>query len=84
MRMLITGVGKGISNQLTETFAKSARQKAIFACCVDLDATAIDTKGNAIAARNWAQAHQLSSLSLVTANYHMPRALLVFSVFCQI
>ena len=79
MRMLITGVGKGISKtSLTETFAKSARQKAIFACCVDLDATAIDTKGNAIAARNWAQAHQLSSLSLVTANYHMPRALLVF------
>lgn len=79
MRMLITGVGKGISKtSLTETFAKSARQKAIFACCVDLDATAIDTKGNAIAARNWAQTHQLSSLSLVTANYHMPRALLVF------
>ena len=79
MRMLITGVGKGISKtSLTETFAKSARQKAIFACCVDLDATAIDTKGNAIAARNWAQTHQLSSLSLVTANYHMPRALLIF------
>lgn len=79
MRMLITGVGKGISKtSLTETFAKSDRQKAIFACCVDLDATAIDTRGNAIAARNWAQTHQLSSLSLVTANYHMPRALLVF------
>ena len=79
MRMLITGVGKGISKaSLSETFATSAHQRAIFDCCVDLDATAIDTKGNAIAARNWAHTHQLSSLSLVTANYHMPRALLVF------
>ena len=59
------------------TFAKP-RQKAIFTCCVELDATAADTKGNALAARNWAEFHQLSSLSLVTANYHMPRALLYF------
>jgi uncharacterized SAM-binding protein YcdF (DUF218 family) len=43
-----------------------------------LDATAIDTRGNALAARNWVQTHQLSSISLVTANYHMPRALLYF------
>ena len=61
MRMLITGVGKGISKtSLTETFATSARQRAIFDCCVDLDATAIDTKGNAIAARN-----------LVTGSYRL-------------
>lgn len=79
VRMLITGVGKGISKaSLAMTFAKTPRQKAIFTCCVELDATATDTKGNAVAARNWAEFHQLSSLSLVTANYHMPRALLYF------
>ena len=78
-RMLITGVGKGISKaSLTETFAKTNAQQSIFRCCVDLDATAIDTRGNALAARNWVQTHQLSSISLVTANYHMPRALLYF------
>lgn len=78
-RMLITGVGKGISKaSLTETFAKTNAQQNIFRCCVDLDATAIDTRGNALAARNWVQTHQLSSISLVTANYHMPRALLYF------
>ena len=78
-RMLITGVGKGISKtSLTETFAKTSAQQRIFSCCVDLDATAIDTRGNALAARNWVQTHRLSSLSLVTANYHMPRALLYF------
>ena len=78
-RMLITGVGKGISKaSLTETFAKTNAQQSIFNCCVDLDATAIDTRGNALAARNWVQTHQLTSISLVTANYHMPRALLYF------
>ena len=78
-RMLITGVGKGISKaSLTETFAKTNAQQSIFDCCVDLDATAIDTRGNALAARNWVQTHQLTSISLVTANYHMPRALLYF------
>ena len=78
-RMLITGVGKGIAKaSLTETFAKTNAQQNIFRCCVDLDATAIDTRGNALAARNWVQTHQLSSISLVTANYHMPRALLYF------
>ena len=78
-RMLITGVGKGISKaSLTETFAKTKAQQSIFNCCVDLDATAIDTRGNALAARNWVQTHQLTSISLVTANYHMPRALLYF------
>ena len=78
-RMLITGVGKGISKaSLTETFAKTNAQQSIFNCCVDLDATAIDTRGNAFAARNWVQTHQLTSISLVTANYHMPRALLYF------
>ena len=65
-RMLITGVGKGISKaSLTETFAKTNAQQNIF-------------RGNALAARNWVQTHQLSSISLVTANYHMPRALLYF------
>ena len=78
-RMLITGVGKGISKaSLTETFAKTNAQQSIFHCCVDLDATATDTRGNALAARNWVQTHQLTSISLVTANYHMPRALLYF------
>jgi uncharacterized SAM-binding protein YcdF (DUF218 family) len=78
-RMLITRVGEGISKaSLKSIFAQTEQQYQILSCCVELDATAIDTQGNATAARLWAEKHNLSSLSLVTANYHMPRALLLF------
>ncbi len=78
-RMLITGVGTGITkDSLAEIFAHTQEEEQILSCCVELDRTAMDTKGNALAARRWAEAHQLASLSLVTANYHMPRALLLF------
>ena len=43
------------------------------------DKTALDTKGNAEAALVWAEANQFSTLRLVTANYHLPRAYLEFS-----
>ena len=39
----------------------------------------MDTRGNAIAARNWAEANQFSTIRLVTANYHLPRAYLEFN-----
>lgn len=78
-RLLITGVGKGVTkSSLIDTLQANPRYKQLLACCVDLDEIALDTKGNASAARKWADRHHLSSLGLVTANYHMPRALLLF------
>ena len=79
-RMLVTGVGKTVSKQvLAEQLNLSAEQLATFHCCVDIEKTAMDTKGNAIAARNWADANQFSTIRLVTANYHLPRAHLEFA-----
>jgi len=76
-RMLITGVGKGISKQmLSHNLSSEARDMLI--CCADLDAVAMDTIGNAHAAKQWAIKHKLASLTLVTADYHMPRAYLLF------
>ena len=34
----------------------------------------MDTKGNAHAARMWAEANEFSTIRLVTANYHLARA----------
>ena len=48
-------------------------------CCVDIDKAALDTKGNAEAALIWAKTRQFTTLRLVTANYHLPRAHLEFS-----
>ena len=74
-RMLITGVGQSVSKkELIRQLNLSAAQLAIFHCCVDIEKTAMDTKGNAHAARMWAEANKFSTIRVVTANYHLARA----------
>ena len=74
-RMLITGVGQSVSKKaLIRQLNLSTTQLAIFHCCVDIEKTAMDTKGNAHAARMWAEANKFSTIQLVTANYHLARA----------
>ena len=74
-QMLVTGVGKGISHtSLKRTLRLTTAQIRVLECCVDLDAAARDTIGNARSAALWADANTLKSLRLVTANYHLPRA----------
>ena len=74
-RMLITGVDQSVSKKaLIRQLNLSAAQLAIFHCCVDIEKTAMDTKGNAHAARIWAEANNFSTIRLVTANYHLARA----------
>ena len=72
-RLLITGVNPGT------TTGDIARQVAdygrLLACCVDLDYSALNTFGNAVEARRWAQDRNFHSLIIVTSAYHMPRAL---------
>ena len=79
-KMLISGVGDGVSRAvLVQQLDLDERQINALFCCVDLDFSAEDTRGNARAARRWAIENNMRSLRLVTANYHMPRALLVFA-----
>ncbi len=79
-KMLISGVGKGVNRAiLVQELGLSETQINVLFCCVELDHTAQDTFGNAKSAREWARTHNMQSLRLVTANYHMPRALLIFS-----
>ena len=81
-RMLITGVGKTVSRDvLARQLNLTTEQLITFHCCVDIEKTAMDTKGNAIAASYWADANQFSTIRLVTANYHLPRAHLEFERF---
>jgi uncharacterized SAM-binding protein YcdF (DUF218 family) len=72
-RLLITGVHpsagpRDIARHVPEF-------ERIFACCVDLDRSAVNTLGNATQARRWARAHGFRSLIVVTSAYHMPRAM---------
>jgi uncharacterized SAM-binding protein YcdF (DUF218 family) len=72
-RLLITGVHPSASPK--EIARHVPEYQRIFACCVDLDHSAINTLGNAMEAREWARAHGFASLIVVTSAYHMPRAM---------
>mgnify|MGYP001999880906 FL=1 len=81
-RMLISGVGKGITKELLkENLAISNRQASFFDCCVEIEFTATDTNGNAQATFEWMQKHALDDILLVSANYHLPRAELIFKQY---
>jgi len=71
-RLLISG-----ANRVT-TAAEISRLNPEFArwiqCCVDFDRS-LNTLGNAIETRRWAEKHRFRSLTVVTSNYHMPRAM---------
>ena len=72
-RLLISGV-----NPLTrpgEISRLVPEHQRWFACCVDIEHSATNTIGNAIETRRWAKARDFRSLIVVTANFHMPRAL---------
>ena len=78
-KMLITGVGKGISKiDIAKAINASKKQSNILNCCVDLDLTAINTQGNAMEASEWLKKNDSKNSFLVTANYHMPRLILEF------
>lgn len=72
-RLLISGVNPGTT--LADIARESPGYEGLFACCVDLDYSAINTLGNAVQARLWAANRDFHSLIVVTSSYHMPRAL---------
>jgi uncharacterized SAM-binding protein YcdF (DUF218 family) len=50
------------------------RQDPQLACCIELGYAAGNTRGNAIETVDWARRKGVSSITLVTSNYHIPRA----------
>ena len=78
-KLLISGVGAGLSKViLANDLQLDNTQRDLLICCAELEFEARDTRGNARAARHWAEKNKLASLYLVTANYHMPRSKLAF------
>ena len=73
-RLLITGVHPEIVP--ADLSGVTIGTRTLFECCVDLGREARNTRGNAIEAAKWANAHNYHRLIIVTANYHTPRALL--------
>lgn len=70
--LLISGVGGAAD------FAELARRAGVSAALaprVSLGRSAITTRGNAAETAEWVRANKVTSLIVVTAGYHMPRAL---------
>jgi len=71
-RLLISGAYRGTNSKeisrLNPEFERWVR------CCVDFDRS-LNTLGNAVETKRWAESRGFRSLIVVTSNYHMPRAL---------
>ena len=73
-RVLVSGVNRQASREDIRSMSRTARK--LYDCCVDLGFEAATTLGNARETAAWARARGYDSLIVVTADYHMPRAML--------
>lgn len=73
-RLLVSGVNREASREDIRAVSNAARR--LYDCCVDLGFSAVDTVGNARETAEWARTMRFHSLIIVTADYHMPRAML--------
>jgi uncharacterized SAM-binding protein YcdF (DUF218 family) len=79
-RLFVTGVHRDVdlAGLLRTAALPPGRAVADFLCCVEIGHDALDTAGNAAETARWLAGKDIRSIRLVTANYHMPRALLEF------
>lgn len=76
-RLFISGVNKDV--KLSELLKLWDYQgKKLPKCCIDLGYIAGNTLENAAETREWVHSQNAITVRLITANYHMPRALLEF------
>jgi uncharacterized SAM-binding protein YcdF (DUF218 family) len=73
-RVLVSGVDRKVSREDIRNVSRAVRR--LYDCCVDLGFNAADTVGNARETADWAAAMRYRRLIVVTADYHMPRAML--------
>lgn len=73
-RVLVSGVNRLASREDIRNVSRAVRR--LYDCCVDLGFTAADTVGNARETAAWSKAMRYDRLIIVTADYHMPRAML--------
>lgn len=71
-RLLISGAHR--STNANDIVRLHPDFEGIVRCCVDFDQS-LNTLGNAVETRRWAQARKIRSLIVVTSGYHMPRAM---------
>jgi uncharacterized SAM-binding protein YcdF (DUF218 family) len=73
-RVLVSGVNRVVSREELRTASNTVRR--LYDCCVDLGFNSVDTVSNARETAEWAKTMRFHSLTIVTTDYHMPRAML--------
>ena len=76
-KLFVSGVHKGVD--LADLLRRSHVAPVQAQCCIVLGHAADDTVGNAAETASWMEAEHFASLRLVTAAYHMRRAMLEFN-----
>ncbi len=74
--LLVSGVHKDV--EIRDIMALWGTHKGAPPCCITLGREAGNTIGNAQEAKKWLDHLHAKTIYLITANYHMPRALLEF------
>jgi uncharacterized SAM-binding protein YcdF (DUF218 family) len=72
-RLLLSGIGGGA--ELAELAHRAGVDPLPLAGRVTIDRSAASTRSNATDTADWARANAIHSLLVVTASYHMPRAI---------
>ena len=75
--MLVSGVGADVP--VHDLISAQDLSQQMIDCCVTLGRAARDTRENAIESAGWAASHNISSIRLVTSDFHMPRSMLEFN-----
>lgn len=73
-RLLISGVNRQVTRD--DIRRVSPLPPVLFECCIDIGYAAQDTVGNAVEARDWANAWSFRRVLVVTSSFHMPRSLI--------
>jgi uncharacterized SAM-binding protein YcdF (DUF218 family) len=76
-KLFVSGVYRGVEVSELMQLARAAPQEV--ECCIVLGYAAADTRGNAAETAAWMQREGYTSLRIVTADYHMRRAVLAFA-----
>lgn len=75
-KLFITGVGKKVKDK--EIVVLYGNLDYLNNNKVEFGRRAVNTTGNAVEARSWVESNNIKTITLVTANYHMPRSSLEF------
>jgi uncharacterized SAM-binding protein YcdF (DUF218 family) len=75
-KMLISGVAPNVAPR--DVIPASRLESTVLECCVTFGRAARNTRENAVETAGWVAANEITSLRLVTADFHMPRSLLEF------